>query len=137
LLITAAEHGVVSVDKVRADTTVVEADVKYPTDSGLLTSAIGRIATCLRRLEQLGVKIDSVDRTAPARTHQDSIGAWLRRRTDDAKTEVLTITGMLADLAAQSVGEAREALQSKTRRRRPRRLLDDLFTLNRSSATPR
>src|SRR5215210_6952867 len=40
----------VDVERVRADTTVVEADIKYPTDSGLLTSAVGRIATRLRRL---------------------------------------------------------------------------------------
>ena len=129
LLIAANEQGVVSVEQVRADTTVVEADVRYPTDSGLLTSAIGRIATCLHRLDKLRVKVDFVDRTSPARAHQHSIGAWLRRRTDDAKTEVLTITGLLADLAELSVGEARKALSSKTRKRRTRRLLDDLEVL--------
>ncbi len=129
LLTAANDKGVVTVDKVRADTTVVEADVRYPTDSGLLTSAIGRIATCLGRLDKLGVKVEFVDRTSPARAHQHSIGAWLRRRTDDAKAEVLTITGLLADLAELSVGEARQALRSKARRRRPRRLLDDLAVL--------
>jgi len=129
LLTAANERGVVTVDKVRADTTVVEADVKYPTDSGLLTSATSRIATCLGRLDKIGVKVVFVDRTAPARAHQHSIGAWLRRRTDDAKAEVLAITGLLADLAELSVGEARKALQSKNRKRRPRRLLDDLAVL--------
>ena len=34
LLVKAAGEKVVKLDKVRADTTVVEADVAYPTDSG-------------------------------------------------------------------------------------------------------
>ncbi len=34
LLTAAAQRGEVHVERVRADTTVVEADIKYPTDSG-------------------------------------------------------------------------------------------------------
>jgi transposase, IS5 family len=129
LLAAARDCGLVSLEQVRADTTVVEADVKYPTDSGLLTSAVGRIATRLRRLDAAGVKTVSVDRTAPARAYQHSIGAWLRRRSDEAKAEVLTITGLLADLAELSVTEAAQALKSKGRRRHVRRMLDDLEVL--------
>jgi len=81
LLAAADQCGKVSLQQVRADTTVVEADVRYPTDSGLLTSAIGRIAKRLSRLANVGVTVISTDRTAPARAHQHSIGAWLRRRT--------------------------------------------------------
>ena len=44
LLGLAAEQGHLSLDRVRVDTTVVEADIKYPTDSGLLTKAVSRIA---------------------------------------------------------------------------------------------
>jgi len=95
LLAAAHQRGEVSVEQVRADTTVVEADVKYPTDSGLLTSATSRIAKRLGRLANAGVKVTYTDRTASARAHQHSIGAWLRR-SDEAKAEVLTITGLLA-----------------------------------------
>jgi IS5 family transposase len=42
LMTAAHQNGRVSLQQVRADTTVVEADVKYPTDSGLLTSATSR-----------------------------------------------------------------------------------------------
>jgi IS5 family transposase len=48
LLVAAHERGEVNVERVRADTTVVEADIKYPTDSGLLTAATCRIASQLR-----------------------------------------------------------------------------------------
>ena len=116
-------------ERVRVDTTVVEADIKYPTDSGLLTAATGRIASRLRRLARLGVKVAYTDRTAEARAYQHSIGAWLRRRSDEAKAEVLVITGQLADLAEASVAEATKALQYKARRRRVRRMLDDLAVL--------
>ena len=108
---------------------MVEADVRYPTDSGLLTSAIGRIAKRLVRLTNVGVKVVSMDRTLTARAHQHSIGAWLRRRTDEAKAEVLTITGQLADLAELSVTEAAKALLHTGGSRRVRRMLDDLAVL--------
>jgi len=129
LLTAAQERGQVDLDWLRVDTTVVEADIKYPTDSGLLTSATCRIASRLRRLARLGVKIAYQDRTAAARAHQHSIGAWLRRRSDEAKAEVLVITGQLADLAEASVAEARKALQHKARRRRVRRMLEELAVL--------
>ena len=41
LLAKAAGYKLLRTDKVRADTTVVEADVGYPTDSGLLAKGIG------------------------------------------------------------------------------------------------
>ena len=109
LLAKAHEAKVLKMNRLRADTTVVEADIKYPTDSGLLTAATCRIASRLRRLARLGVKIAYTDRTAAARAHQHSIGAWLRRRSDEAKAEVLVITGRLADLAEASVVEATKA----------------------------
>jgi IS5 family transposase len=129
LLASAHERSVVDLERVRVDTTVVEADIKFPTDSGLLTSAICRISSRLRRLANVGVRVSFVDRTAQARAYQHSIGAWLRRRTDEAKSEVLVITGQLADLAQQAVADAQEALQHKPRRRQPRRMLADLAVL--------
>ncbi len=129
LLEAAGERGEVCLEQVRVDTTVVEADVKYPTDSGLLTAATCRIASRLGRLANAGVKVAFTDRTTPARAYQHSIGAWLRRRTDDAKAEVLAITGLLADLAELSVAEAAKTLKHKPRSRRVRRMLDDLAVL--------
>lgn len=129
LLAAADQRGHVDVAKVRVDTTVVEADIKYPTDSGLLTAATSRIASHLGRLRRAGVNVAFVDRTAVARALQHSIGVWLRRRNDEAKAEVLAITGQLAALAAAAVDEAMKALQYKARRRRVRRTLDDLAVL--------
>ena len=44
LLAKAAEAKLLRTNRIRADTTVVWANVAYPTDSGLLARAIGRIA---------------------------------------------------------------------------------------------
>ncbi len=129
LLCAAHGRGEVDVERVRADTTVVEADIKYPTDSGLLTAATCRIASRLSRFRAAGVKVSFVDRTGAARAHQHSIGAWLQRRTDEANSEVLVITGQLADVADAAVVEAINALQHKARRPRVRRMLADLAVL--------
>ena len=75
------------------------------------------------------MKIEFSDRVAAARAYQHAIGAWLRRRSDDAKAEVLTITGLLADLAEQSVTEAINALHYKARRRKLRRMIAELAVL--------
>jgi IS5 family transposase len=54
LLAKAAAAKLLRTDKVRADTTVVEADVAYPTDSGLLAKAIGTMARTVERIKAAG-----------------------------------------------------------------------------------
>jgi IS5 family transposase len=54
LLAKAAAARVVKTDKVRADTTVVGANVAYPTDSGLLVRAIVAIMTLVARIHASG-----------------------------------------------------------------------------------
>jgi IS5 family transposase len=129
LLGKADAAGVVELGRVRADTTVVEADIKFPTDSGLLTAATSRIAARLRRLHAKGVPVAFVDRTAQARAHQHSIGVWQRRRSDEATAEVLVITGQLADLAEAAAAEATPVLAYQARRRAVRRMIAELAVL--------
>src|SRR5260370_38009449 len=50
----AAEAKVLNLDKARADTPVVEANVAYPTDSGLLAKAIARIACLIVAIHAAG-----------------------------------------------------------------------------------
>ena len=54
LLAKAAEAKLLRTNRVRVDTTVVPANVAYPTDSGLLAKAIGRIAATGRRIQAAG-----------------------------------------------------------------------------------
>jgi IS5 family transposase len=98
----------VKLDKVRADTTVVPANVAYPTDSGLLAKGVAKLARTVNSLKSMGfaVRTRFRDRTRSVRRRAHSIGAWLRRRNDEAKTEVLAITGELADIAEASIEDA-------------------------------
>ena len=54
LLAKAAEARLLRTARLRADTTVVAADVAYPTDSGLLATAVRRIGAAGRRIQAAG-----------------------------------------------------------------------------------
>jgi IS5 family transposase len=98
----------VKLDKVRADTTVVPGNVAYPTDSGLLAKGVAKLARSVSSLKSLefATRTSFRDRTRSVRRRAHSIGAWLRRRNDDAKEEVLKITGELAGIAEASIADA-------------------------------
>lgn len=71
------------------------ADIKYPTDSGLLVRGITKTARLVVRIQAAGVaaRTGFDDTTALARQAAHRIGSKLRRRREDAKAEVLAITG--------------------------------------------
>jgi hypothetical protein len=54
-------------------------------------------------------------RTLKVRHLAHSIGAFLRRRNDEAKAEVLKITGELAHLAKQTIADARHVARNARR----------------------
>ena len=133
LIASATEAGVIDVAWLRADTTVIPADIKYPTDSGLLTKGVSQIARLVARLQRAGIAPRTTfdDRTAIARQSAHRIGSKLRRRNDDAKADVLAITGELADLAEGTCEQAKRVLANAARAgdrpvRRLRRMLADL-----------
>jgi IS5 family transposase len=133
LLAKAAGHKLLRTDKVRADTTVVEADVGYPTDSGLLAKGIGAMARTVARIKAAGgaTRTRVRDRHRSAGRRARSIASKLRLRgaqqRDPAQAAVRRITGELADIAEQTIGEAaavvrnaRRALRTATGTRRGR-----------------
>jgi transposase, IS5 family len=137
LLDTAAEHKVLRTHRVRADTTVVAANVAYPTEARLLARAVGKLAATIGRIQAAGgasrTRVRDRRRSARRRAHQ--LAKTLRGRSEQAKQMVLRTTGELADLATQAVGDAarvaRNARRQLTRTGaigsgRLARLLDDL-----------
>ena len=94
---------------VRIDSTVIEADVKYPTDSGLASSGVRVLAREGRRLAQLiGEKKRRVrDRSRSVGRKLRAISRTIRRRSGEAKAEVLKLTAQTGKLLARSVKEAR------------------------------
>jgi IS5 family transposase len=117
LLAKAAQAKVLKTNKLRADTTVVPANVAYPTDSGLLAKGVAKMAKSIKKLQANGLatRTRTRDRTRVMRSRARSIGANLRRRTNEAKDEVKAINGDMAVLASKAVNEARRVAANARR----------------------
>jgi IS5 family transposase len=141
LLAKAAETKLLRTGKVRADTTVVSANIEYPTDSDLLATAIAKIGRLVKRVKatRAARRTACRDRSRAAGRRARRIASKLRLRgaasSHDARRVVLGITGELADLADTTATEAtavlrnaRRSLPSTTGRRagRLRRALAEL-----------
>jgi len=108
-------------DKVRAEITVITAGVAYPSDSGLLAKAVGKIPRTVRRVKAAGVagrtptrgRRRAVGRRARAIARKLKLRGQLQR--DDAQAVVRRTTGELAGLAATSVREARAEVRNGRR----------------------
>ena len=128
LLAKAAEAKLLRTSRVRADTTVVPANVCYPTDSGLLAKAIRRIGTAGQRIHHAGgaVRTRLRDRSRAAGKRAHGIAAKLRSRSqlgrDQVKDGVQRITGELADLAQATVRDAHRLLVNARRALRQARV---------------
>jgi len=106
----------------RIDSTVVEADVRYPTDAGLASDGVRALA---REGRKLAVKIQE-KRTA-VRDRSKAMGRKLRaltrsirRRSGEAKAEVLTLTAETGKLLQRSVKAAGKLAATARRRARGR-----------------
>jgi IS5 family transposase len=121
LLAKAAAGKLLRTDRLRADTTVVAADVGYPTDSGLLAKAVGSMARTVARIKATGgaTRTGVRDRHRAAGRRARSIASKLRLRgeeqRDQAQAAVRRITGELADIAEAAIGEAAVVLRNANR----------------------
>jgi IS5 family transposase len=121
LLAKAVEAKVLRTDRLRADTTVVPANVAYPTDSGLLAKAVKRIAVTGQRIQAAGgaVRTQVRDRSRAAGKRAHGIAAKLRMRSaqgrDETQAVVQRITGELADLAVLAAADAEKMLVNARR----------------------
>lgn len=121
LLAKAAEAKLLRTNRIRADTTVVPANVAYPTDSSLLAKATRRIAATGKRIQAaggaVGTRLRDRSRAAGKRAH--AIASKLRSRAalgrEQATAAVLTSTGELAELAETAARDAERLLVNAKR----------------------
>jgi transposase, IS5 family len=127
----------------RCDSTVVEADIRYPTDAGLAGDAVRTLARAARKLQ--AVVPDATrhvrDRTRSVSKRLRLMSRTLRRRTGEAKTMVEAMTKEAAAPVEVSLRESKRLLAqaggsrsrdggiSKRARERAIRSLDDLVPL--------
>ena len=93
LLAKAAEAKLLRCTRVRVDTTVIPANMAYPTDSGLLAKAVRRIATTGRRIQAAGgaVRTKVRDRSRAAGKRAHDLNAKLRTRNAAAKDAAMAV----------------------------------------------
>jgi transposase, IS5 family len=109
--------------KLRIDTTVVGANVAYPTDLGLLARAVGKLHTTAKRVQATGgaTRTRVRDRRRAARRRAREVARAMRSRTGDAKQLVFAVTRQVAALAEAQLADARRVVANTRRalRRRP------------------
>jgi transposase, IS5 family len=140
LLARAAERKLLRTHKVRADITVVAANVTYPTDLGLLARAVNKLATTIKRVQAAGgaSRTRVRDRRRAARRRVYEVARAMRARTGEAKQVIFEVTRQVAGLAqaqladaCQVVTNARRGL-ARSRMRQPagrlQALVDELET---------
>jgi len=123
LLALTVERKLLRSRRLRVDTTVVESDTRYPTDSGLSAHAVSRLTRLTRRLQRRGL----APRTR-LRDRRRSVGKRVRRisatlaRGGKTRMTVDRLTGEIAERAQATVREARRVVRNARRAlaRRPR-----------------
>jgi len=120
LLAKAVTAKVLKTNRVRADTTVVEANVAYPSDSSLLAKGVAKMAATTNKLKALGFasRTKMADRTRSVRSRARSINANLKRRNDDRLIEVRRINTELADIAERVARQADAVARNASRKLR-------------------
>jgi transposase, IS5 family len=103
----------------RSDSTVAEADIRYPTDAGLAGDAVRVLARCARRVRAAAPAVSGrvQDRSRAVGKRLRALGRTLRRRTGDAKAQVRRPTLETADLARASIAQAKQVLAQARRSR--------------------
>jgi transposase, IS5 family len=108
--------------KLRVDTTVVEADIDYPTDADLLEHAVRKLGGLVRRVKARGAasRTRFRDRGRAAGRRMKQLARTLRRRTGVAMAEVDRLTGEVAQIARRTLRQvqvvARNARRAGARR---------------------
>lgn len=100
-------------NKVRVDTTVVDANIHHPTDSGLIADTV-RVVTRLVKQARAAVGNAGTavhDRTRSIKKRVLAIAKVLKRRTQEAVEEVRRITGEMADIAEKTLKAARGVVE--------------------------
>jgi transposase, IS5 family len=130
---------------------VIPADVAYPTDSGLLAKAVGKLVRTVGRVQAAGGATRTVmtDRRRAAARRVRQIASKLRTRSKLGREEttlvIRRVTGELADLAEKAAAQAAAVLRNGRRaapqalsgrvRGRLRRALDELAVTIERTAT--
>jgi IS5 family transposase len=117
----AAGQKLLRTGRVRADTTVIGANVAYPTDVGLLAKAVVKLVRTVRRVQAAGGATGTkvTDRRRAAGRRAREMAAQMRARSklgkDQSTAAIRRVSAGLADLAEKTAAEAAAVLRNGRR----------------------
>ena len=79
---------------------------------------MAKLSATVGKVKGLGSRTSFRNRTRSMRRRAHAIGVWLRRRTDEAKAEVLALNGEMAAIATLAVADVRRVAANPVRPRR-------------------
>src|SRR3990170_2628248 len=117
LIQKAREHKVLRGQKLRIDTTVIQAPIEYPTDIGLLADAVRVVTRTVRQVQTAGAAVRTVfrNRLRTVKRALRAVGRALRTRTGEAKAAVEEQTARVFRLTRQVVHQAKRVLTNSRR----------------------
>jgi len=118
LIVKATREKRFRVRAVRIDSTVIEADVKYPTDAGLASHGVRALAREGKKLAKMIGESGVRDRSRAMGRTLRAITRTIRRRTGQAKGEVLKLTAKTGKLLERSIRETRRLAATARKRSR-------------------
>jgi IS5 family transposase len=98
--------------KIRMDTTVVEANVHYPTDASVLTDGIRRMYKQVSRIEGSGLRLGRSYKKVKKLLF--SISQHLRKRSNASQDKVRKINKKIIGIANTVISKVRNVINSKT-----------------------
>lgn len=106
---------------IRVDSTVTDADIRYPTDTGLAQDAVRLLARAGRKVAQAvpvaGAAVRVRDRSRAVGLRMRALTRTLRRRSGEAKADIRRLTEAATSHMRASVGEAERLLKAARRSR--------------------
>jgi transposase, IS5 family len=106
----AQEHKIIRGRRMRVDTTVVETNIHYPTDSGLLGDGVRVLTRLMKKVTgiagELGAKLR--DRTRSVQRRLIEIGRASRSKGEAAQEKVKTVYRKLVKVTGRGVGQAKK-----------------------------
>jgi len=104
----AREEKLIRGRKLRVDTTAVQANIRYPTDAGLLADGIKLVTRAVKRIQASGVAatVRFRNSTRAAKKRVLEIAKVLRRRTADARAEVDQVTAKMVVIGRRVARQA-------------------------------
>lgn len=110
LVALAHERAVVKGRRMRLDTTVVETNIHYPTDSGLMGDGVRVLTRLMKKVTEIAGKVGTKlrDRKRSMQRRLVEIGRATRSKGIAAQENVKTIYRKLVELTSRVVGQAKK-----------------------------